>query len=160
MQTEANVHRSLNQVLGRELTLINQRFLHARMLKNWGYDALGEILYHQSIRAMKHADALIERIFFLEGLPTLKTCDQLAIGTDIAAVLSCERQAVLEQHATQKAAIAALEEARDYVSRKTLDGQLNDTEDYLDWLEEQTGQLEEIGLANFLQSALASQKSA
>lgn len=156
MQAEANIHRSLNQVLRRELTLINQHFLHARMLKNWGYQGLGDTIYRQSILVMKHADVLIERIFFLEGLPSFKSFSKLLIGKDIDEVLSCERKAVLEQHATQRATIADLEAVQDYVSRNILDGQLSDTEHYLDWLEEQIEQIEEIGLANFLQSAIAS----
>lgn len=156
MQAEANIHRSLNQILRRELTLINQHFLHARMLKNWGYRGLGDTIYRQSILMMKHADVLIERILFLEGLPSFKSFSKLLIGKNITEVLSCEKKAVLEQHATQREEIAALEAAQDYVSRNILDGQLNDTEDYLDWLEEQIGQIEEIGLANFLQSAVAS----
>ncbi len=157
MKAEANVHQKLNQVLRCELAQINQHFLHARMQKNWGYDALGKILYQQAICAMKHADVLIERIFFLEGLPNLKTFDKLSIGQDVREALSCEQRAVRDQHKVQRQAIRHCEEVGDYVSRQLLDGQLADTEKHLDWLEEQITQIKEIGLANFLQSAVASQ---
>lgn len=155
MKTDVQIIDVLNGALRHELTLINQYFLHARMLKNWGYEAVGKMMYQQSITAMKNADSLIERIFFLEGLPNLQDLGKLLIGETVEEAIRCDRKATASQHEAQIAAIISLENSQDYVSRKLLREQLHKTENYLDWLDEQQSQIQEIGLPNYLQSAIA-----
>lgn len=155
MKTEEHINEALNTVLRHELTLINQYFLHARMLKNWGYEAVGKSMYKQSITAMKNADELVQRIFFLEGLPNLQDLGKLLLGEKVQEAISCDLKATLAQREAQIAAIELLSKSQDYVSHKLLREQLKTTEAYIDWLDEQQGQIEELGLANYLQSAVA-----
>lgn len=155
MKTEEHINEALNTVLRHELTLINQYFLHARMLKNWGYEAVGKSMYKQSITAMKNADELVQRIFFLEGLPNLQDLGKLLLGENVQEAISCDLKATLAQREAQIAAIELLSKSQDYVSRKLLREQLKTTEAYIDWLDEQQGQIEDLGLANYLQSAVA-----
>lgn len=155
MKTEEHINEALNTVLRHELTLINQYFLHARMLKNWGYKAVGKSMYKQSITAMKNADELVQRIFFLEGLPNLQDLGKLLLGENVQEAISCDLKATLTQREAQIAAIELLSKSQDYVSRKLLREQLKTTEAYIDWLDEQQGQIEDLGLANYLQSAVA-----
>lgn len=155
MKTEEHINEALNTVLRHELTLINQYFLHARMLKNWGYEAVGKSMYKQSITAMKNADELVQRIFFLEGLPNLQDLGKLLLGENVQEAISCDIKATLAQREAQIAAIELLSKSQDYVSRKLLREQLKTTEAYIDWLDEQQGQIEDLGLANYLQSAVA-----
>ena len=155
MKTEEHINEALNTVLRHELTLINQYFLHARMLKNWGYEAVGKNMYKQSITAMKNADELVQRIFFLEGLPNLQDLGKLLLGENVQEAISCDLKATLAQREAQIAAIELLSKSQDYVSRKLLREQLKTTEAYIDWLVEQQGQIEDLGLANYLQSAVA-----
>lgn len=154
MKTQANILSALNAVLRHELTVINQYFLHARMLNNWGYDEVGERMYKQSIRAMKNADALIARIFFLEGLPNLQDLGKLMIGETVNEALECDLKAATANYDAQRKAIVLLEEQQDYVSRELLKTQMEAVEEYIDWLEEQLGLIEEIGLPNYLQLAI------
>lgn len=157
MQTSPQIRQQLNVLLRHELTLINQCFLHSRMLNNWGYDSLGKAFYKQSIRAMKHADRLIERIFFLEGLPNLQDLGKLLIGENAGEALDCDLQAMLAQRNAQQQGIAFFETTQDYVSRALIKDQLQANEDYIDWLEEQQGLVLSLGLGNYLQSAVASE---
>lgn len=157
MQTKPTICSALNRVLRHELTQINQHFLHARMMKNWGYAALNEAFYHQSIRAMKQADAIIERIFFLEGLPNLQDLGKLMIGETPEEALRCDYQTTLLQREAEVKAIAFLETEEDYVSRQLLMGQLKHTESYIDFLEEQLLQLDAMGKENYLQAVAGTQ---
>ena len=144
MQIAPEVHACLNRLLRHELTVINQYFLHARMLNNWGYDALGHTIYKQSIRAMKNADKLIARIFLLEGLPNLQDLGKLLIGETVAEAIACDHRAASAQHADLRDAVKLLGEKRDYV------------EEYIDWLETQQDLIASLGEPNYLQQAVGS----
>ncbi len=154
MKSSQTIITLLNEVLTSELTSINQFFLHARMAKNWGLKALNDKAYSKSIKDMKQADALIERILFLEGLPNLQRLGALKIGEDIAEMLKCDLEFQLEQMPVLKNAIAVCEQEQDYVSRELLEGLLKYEEDYIDWLETQEHQIEQLGLENYLQAQL------
>ena len=153
MKTQPDILSKLNGLLRHELTVINQYFLHARMVKNWGYGELGEAFYKQSIRAMKNADKLIERIFLLEGLPNLQDLGKLLIGETVPEAVDCDLRAAQAQRAAQQDAIAFLESREDFVSRALVESLLMHNEDYIDWLEEQQNLIANLGLANYLQSA-------
>ncbi|WP_100641378.1 bacterioferritin [Alteromonas facilis] len=154
MQGNKSVIAILNEVLTSELTSINQYFLHARMYKNWGFCNLNETSYKKSIKDMKQADKLIERILFLEGLPNLQKLGKLYIGEDTAEMLKCDMTFELEQVPLLKKAIALCESEQDYVSRDLLEDILTYEEDYIDWLETQQYQIEAMGIENYLQSQI------
>lgn len=154
MQGDAAVLQALNDVLTSELTSINQYFLHARIYKNWGFSELNNVCYKKSIRDMKQADALIERILFLEGLPNLQALGRLRIGEDTAEMLQCDLEFELEQLPVLKAAIALCERQQDYVSREILQEILEHEEEHIDWINAQHYQIGAIGIANYLQSKL------
>lgn len=154
MQGDKQVIAFLNAQLKNELTAVNQYFLHARMLKNWGYERLGEHEYKESLEEMKHADRLMERILMLGGAPSMQTLGRLAIGGSVPAVLSGDLQLERAAQKTLKEGVACCEGAQDFVSRGILAAVLEDTEEHIDFLETQLGLIDEIGLQNYLQSQI------
>lgn len=154
MKSTGSVVSTLNKVLTTELTSINRYFLHARMFKNWGFSQLNDKGYKKSILDMKQADKIIERILFLEGLPNLQQLSPLVIGEDTQEMLNCDTKFQLQQIDELKAAVALCEQEQDYVSRDMLTEILEGEEEYLDWLETQQYQIDNMGLAKYLQAQL------
>ena len=152
MKGNAKIIGHLNKALFNELTAINQYFLHARMYRNWGYKELAEHEYKESIDEMKHADRLIERILFLEGLPNLQALGKLLIGESPKEVLACDLQLEMQAVPDLKAGIAHCEAVNDYISRELLEDILESEEEHIDWLETQLGLVERLGLQNWLQT--------
>ena len=154
MKGDAKVNEILNQVLAIELTSINQYFLHARMFKNWGFSKLNEKAYKKSIKDMKQADEIIERILFLEGLPNLQKLNRLRIGENTEEMIQCDLDQVVEQLEVLKEAIAYCESVKDYVTRELLEDIQEYEEEYLDWLETQQQLIAQVGLENYQQSMM------
>jgi bacterioferritin len=152
MKGDPKIIGLLNEVLTNELTSVNQYFLHARMYDNWGYRRLGRETYDESIGEMKHADLLVKRILFLEGLPNLQDLHKLSIGETVPEALGADLSLEQRGRTTLIAAIGASETAKDYVTRDMLTHILDDTEDHIDFLETELSVLNEIGLQNYLQS--------
>ncbi len=152
MKGKQAVLEQLNQLLRQQLTHINQYFLHARVLKNRGFEHLGSAVYKQSIGEMKRADAIIERILFLEGLPNLQDLAKLYIGETVAEILACDGRAESEKQDVLLSAIACCESEQDYVTRKLLSKQKDDSEEYVDYLDKQKALMSALGQENYLQS--------
>lgn len=151
MKGDKKVLQHLNAVLTNELTAINQYFLHARMLNDWGVSRLGHHEYEESIDEMKHADQLIERILFLDGLPNLQELHKLMIGENVKEILECDLKLEEKAISDLRAAIADCEKVSDYVSRELFENILESEEGHIDFLETQLSMIERMGLQNYIQ---------
>ncbi len=154
MKGDPKVIAHLNKVLKNELTAINQYFLHARMFDHWGLPQLGRHEYRESVDEMKHADSLIARILFLEGLPNLQDLGKLLIGETVVEILECDLSLERQAHPDLKAAIADCEQLGDYVSRELFEKILESEEEHIDWLETQLELVQRVGLENYCQSQM------
>ena len=153
MKGDPTVIEHLNRVLKNELTSINQYFLHSRMLKDWGYHSLGDKEFEESKDEMNHADQVIVRVLFLEGLPNLQDLGKLRIGEDVPEMLQCDLDLELDALPDLQAAITYCESHKDFVSRDIFDSILKSEEEHVDWLETQLGLIDSMGIENYLQSA-------
>lgn len=154
MKGSAKIIEALNSVLTKELTAINQYFLHARMLENWGMVKIGKLEYAASIDEMKHADMVIKRVLFLEGLPNLQKLGKLRVGQDIGEVLKADLEVEYEAVPHLKNCIKLAETERDYVTRDLFLSILASEEKHVDWLETQQTLLKRVGIQNYIQSQM------
>lgn len=158
MKGDSGVIEHLNKALKLELTTVNQYFLHARMFKNWGFNKIAKIEYEESIDEMKHADMLIDRILFLEGLPNVQDLGKVMIGETLKECLECDLKAEHKAHPVYKDAIAYCESVRDYGSRDLLEVILKSEEEHIDFLETQLELIERIGEVRYMQSMMGEQE--
>lgn len=154
MKGDTKVIEILNKVLGNELIAVHQYFLHSRMYKDWGMAVLADHEYNESMDEMKHADQLIQRILFLEGLPNLQQLGPLHIGQHTQEMLDCDLALEMEAILELQAGIAYCETNSDYVSRDLLDSILKSEEEHVDWLETQLGLIEKVGIKNYIQTQI------
>ena len=159
MKGDANIIKHLNKVLKNELTAINQYFLHSRMYGHWGLHRLEEHEYHESIDEMKHADSLVQRILFLDGLPNLQDLGKLMVGENVTEILNCDLKLEQLAHADLKAAVADCEKVADYVSRELFESILESEEEHIDWLEQQIELIARVGLENYTQAQMGGSKA-
>ena len=154
MKGDKKVIEFLKAVLKNELTAINQYFLHSRMLKDWGLNRMADHEYEESVDEMKHADQLIERVLFLEGLPNLQDLGKLMIGENAVEILQCDLRLEMIAIPELREAVAYCESVKDYVSRDLFDHILSSEEEHVDWLETQLELVEKVGIENYLQSQM------
>ncbi len=154
MKSDATVLKHLNKALGNELVAINQYFLHSRMFQDWGLTKLAEKEYEESIDEMKHADQLIQRILFLEGLPNLQSLGKLLIGENTREMLECDLQLEMIACPDLRAGIAYCESVQDFATRDLLNSILVSEEEHVDWLESQLGLIDRVGIENYQQSMI------
>lgn len=160
MKGSSKVIKHLNIVLKNELTAINQYFLHARMLKDWGFSILADKVYHESIGEMKHADWIINRVLLLEGLPNLQDLGSLKIGQTVPEMFEADLSVETHNQGCLKEAIGVCEQERDFVTREIFEKILDDTEEHIDWIETQVGLMEKTGLENYLQEHIGASETA
>ncbi|MDC1268227.1 MAG: bacterioferritin [Gammaproteobacteria bacterium] len=154
MKSDATVLKHLNRALGNELVAINQYFLHSRMFQDWGLNKLADKEYEESIDEMKHADQLVQRILFLEGLPNLQSLGKLFIGENTREMLECDLQLEMVACPDLRAGIAYCESVQDYATRDLLNSILVSEEEHVDWLESQLGLIDRVGIENYQQSMI------
>ncbi len=152
MKGDKKVIEYLGKALQNEMTAINQYFLHSRMLNDWGMTELGHKVYEESVDEMKHADELIQRILFLEGLPNLQSLNKLLIGENVKEILECDLQLEKQAMPLLRDAIACCETVSDYVSRQLFVAILESEEEHVDWLETNLDLIGKMGLENYVQS--------
>ena len=158
MKASPQIIAELNKLLKNELTAINQYFLHARMMKHWGFELLGKKIYEESIGEMKHADTLTQRILMLDGLPNLQDLGRLAIGEAVPECLACDLKLESAARGDVVTAIALFEREKDFVSREIAVRILEDAEHHIDFLETEIGLIDKVGLQNYLQSQIGEGK--
>jgi bacterioferritin len=154
MKGDLKVIEFLNRALRNELVAINQYFLHSRMYKDWGLDGLGDYEFQESVDEMKHADGLVERILFLEGLPNMQDIGKLRIGEHTKEMLECDLALEMEAIPDLREAIEYCESCKDYVSRDLFDSILGSEEEHVDWLETQLDLISRVGIENYQQSQM------